>query len=196
MARKIIAVIFPFLFFPVLVFPVDGPVDPASPKGPTFNENRKEIVVKKKTADKEKLFTVRLSWYTNREISGRASFQTGSVFIYYEKGKTSFRKEIALRSIRSIVTRKWEGKKERDNEYFFYPTWYTLITKDNAIYDIHKNISLFNMVTLKNENGSTTVYSYFVDYWKDGTWQNCKSAVKGYPELNPPEEVFVKLEFR
>ena len=73
--------------------------------------------------------------------------------------------------------------------------------KKGKIYHYNENIPYLNKLVLTNDDGSTHIFSFFIDYWKEtgkktGYWQNTRSTYFYAPVKNPLKKTLKIINFK
>jgi len=153
------------------------------------------------------VFDVTLFFGNKVKLKGIVSFPEEMLRVKYKKKGFVFEKNIKWEDVKSIQILEWHPKPITDKKkvelvpYYFYPAKYKIVTKNKKIYYYKKNIPYLNKLILTNDDGSTTVYSVFVDYWKikskkSGFWINSRSTYFFYPYKNPNKKIFKRVLFK
>ncbi len=102
---------------------------------------------------------------------------------------------VAIADIETIEFIRWRGVERRKNEFVFYPSETKIILRDKKALAGTGRIALLNRLAFKYGGESLFIYSYFYDYWKNGTWKNSGQTAREHPETNPIGDTLVKIIF-
>lgn len=193
-------------------FTIDEPDEPVIPdiSGLTLKTQHKPIKtnIPKKNEDEVLLvYDVGIIFQDNTLLKGIISFTENSLKVSHVKNNFVFEKSIKWNDIKSILITEWrpsEGPKSEDSKvmpYYFYPSLYQITMKKGEKYIYKKNIPHLNKLILTNDDGSTSVFSYFMDYWnvtgdKTGFWKNTKSTYFYAPVKNPLKKTIKIINFK
>ncbi len=209
-------------YLSLLVFIISIPLnllsnikEPKPPEEPNITETKStniEIKSTKKTGKKEissELFAynVTIIFEDKTILSGIISFPKDSIKVTHKKKGFIFRKTIKWDDVKNLRIVEWKAfaKNGSTNRnlilYYFYPYKWKITTKAGKIYEYKGKIPYLHKLILTNEDGSTDIYSYFVDYWKitgkkSGYWKNAKSVDFYYPFKHPNKKVFKIINFK
>ncbi len=167
--------------------------------------NKEEEKIKKK--NDLFVFYVTFIFQDNTILKGMTSFPKDSIMVKHKKKSFMFEKVIKWEDVKSLKIMEWKPRLISKNtntkylQYYFYPAKYKFLMKNGKSYYYHKSISYLNSLVLTNDDGSTHVYSFFVDYWKktgkkSGYWKNAQSAYFYYPFKNPNKKIFKIINFK
>lgn len=191
--------------------------EPESPKEPRVEEpkvikktniqSNSTIKPLKKGAVELFAFNVTVIFADKTILNGIVSFPEDSIKVTHKKKGFLFRKTIKWDDVKCLRIVEWkpflrnQGKNKNLLLYYFYPFKWKIITKQGKTYEYKGKISYLHKLILTNEDGSTDIYSYFVDYWKitgknSGYWRNAKSVDFYYPFKHPNKKVFKVINFR
>lgn len=133
-------------------------------------------------------------------VTARGDSRTGSIALAFasievhaaEEG--AYRKKtVALGEIESIEFTRWRGTERRKNEFAFRHWEMRIVLRDKKDLRCRGNIPALNRLAFRDSRGSRAVYSFFYDYWKNGTWKSSGRSERSYPETNPLGDTLVKI---
>jgi len=202
-----------FIFLPLkLLF---GVKEPEIPKVPDIDDSK--TTNRSVTADKNEslpaeqtelyTFKVNIIFQDKTILNGITSFSKESIKVKHKKNGFIFRKNLKWSEVKNLQILEWKPVMQSQNTnthtilYYFYPYKWKIISKRGDVYYYEGNIPYINKLILTNDDGSTDIYSYFIDYWKitgenSGYWKNMKSVDFYYPFKNPNNKVFKTINFR
>jgi hypothetical protein len=192
-------VIFIIFFQFSLLFPIDTPIteptNPVTPTLPSISEQPKKEKKGKKQMD------VLLKLCDGREVSGRIEYNKEELVFQHEKDGIKYTKKIQLQSIKQIYILNYmskQVKKTKDGTAFqFDPGELEITLKDNDIFKISNlNTTEFQKLELQNSNGSTILYSYWIDLlFESGKWYSKLPPIKGNQRLDCHPDVIRMIRF-
>ncbi|MBN1897425.1 MAG: hypothetical protein JW827_01505 [Spirochaetes bacterium] len=184
--------------------------DVNEPDDPRINENF-QIEANKTPSEKEEeeffAFMVTVLFEDKTILSGLISFPKENLKVIHKKKDFLFRKTVKWEDVKSIKITGWKPtlketiKSKNEYLYYFYPDHYEIIMKNSQKYEYRGNITYLNKLILTNkEDGSTDIYSFFMDYWKstgkkEGYWVNAKTIDFYYPFNHPHTKSFTTINF-
>ncbi|MBU1077463.1 MAG: hypothetical protein KKH98_09235 [Spirochaetes bacterium] len=153
------------------------------------------------------VFNVSVIFKDNTILTGITSFPERSLSVKHKNKGFIFEKVIKWEDVKSLKLLEWKPRlmsKNTNNSallYYFYPSKYQFIMKKDKSYEYNRNIPYLNSLLLTNDDGSTQIYSFFVDYWKvtgknTGFWKNSASSYFYYPFKIPHKKNFIIINFR
>ncbi len=186
--------------------------EPSVPKiESNFSNTQSKKNVKKnvlKTIDVDILtFNATVIFVDNTILKGLVSVPQNEIRVKHKKKGFIFEKTIKWNNVKSVKIKEWKPRLVSKNTnkgsliYYFYAAKYEFKMKNGEIYNYNKNISYLNSLVLTNNDGSTSIYSFFVDYWKStgkksGYWENSKNNYFYYPFHNPNKKNFKVINFK
>lgn len=192
-------------------FKIKEPVSPTVQQ--SINTQTKHINFKNKKKvkkyKKENLYfyNVTILFQDSSILNGVITIKEKTVRVRHKKKDFVFDKTIKWEDVKSIKIKEWKPRlisKNTNNgklTYYFYPGKYQFIMNNKKSYYYHKNIPYLNSLLLTNDDGSTQIYSFFVDYWyptgkNTGYWENTKNSYFYYPFYNPHYKSFKIINFK
>ncbi|MDD5065437.1 MAG: hypothetical protein PHF84_00170 [bacterium] len=190
-------------------FNIKGPSEPRIDLGTKqTNTVRKEQSIK--VQEKEKaiyVFSVSVIFQDKAMLKGLVSFLEDELKVQYTKNNFLFRKTVSWNDVKSLQIMEWKPSLNTQESnarllmYYFYPRKYKIIMESGETYYYDKNIPYINKLILTNEDGSTDIFSYFVDYWSvtgpnTGYWRNARSTYFYAPFEHANRSVIKKINFR
>ena len=167
-------------------------IEPQSPHEPIVNN----IAPQEKTqpnnqTEKKNItlypFNASLIFQDNTILNGLISFPEKEIELEHIKNGFLYKKTINWGEVKNLQITRWEPSLNTPESnaktltYYFYPKEYKITLTDDKVFFYKKNIPYLNQLLLTNDEGSTYIYSYFVDYWqitgkKSGHWKIAKST--------------------
>ena len=146
-------------------------------------------------------------FHDNTILKGIISFTENSIKIKHKKKGFVFEKTILWNKVKSIKILEWKPKQGAKNKntkltaYTFSSSKYQITMKKGQKYIYNKNIPYLNKLVLTNKDGSTHIYSFFIDYWKStgeksGYWKNTMSSYFYAPVKNPLKKTITIINFK
>lgn len=188
---------------------IEEPNEPAEPDEPVIDI---EMTGQEQQKNKEVKITlyphdVSILFQDNTILTGMVTFPEQELTVQHSKKGFIFNKKIFWKEIKNLQILEWKPNlvSQKSNAkvltYYFYPKKYQFTTRDNKKYYWEKNIPYINKLILTNDDGSTHIYSYFVDYWhltgdKTGYWRTSRSAYFYSPFKEPNKKVFKTINFK
>lgn len=168
-----------------------GPKDPVSPKDPAGKSKKQ----KKSTVKDGKRFFVRVVFANGNHLDGAIRLKYTELHVKYRHGGFVYHKKIKIGELKSIVIAGWKERKSGDDLYYFYPSSYYLITEQKVKIPLLKRMPMLDKILLENKYGTTTLYSYFADYWVGGQWKNAEKGPFAYRRTNPHGKTVKEIRF-
>ncbi len=191
---------------------VKEPLPPKEPKITieTIKSNEQNKIFGRKNVSSEKnlyVFPVSIFFENKVSLKGIISLPEDSLRIQHTKSNFVFRKTIKWENVKSLQILEWLPSLQTSVQeakvltYYFYPKKYKILMQSNEIYYYDQNIEYFNKLILTNEEGSTDIYSFFIDYWnvtgeKTGYWKNARSTYFYAPFKQANRQVMKIINFQ
>ena len=175
--------------------PIVEPTNPITPTPPSIPDQPKKEKKGKKQID------ILLKLCDGREVSGRIEYNKEDLVFQHEKEGIKYTKKIQMQSIKQIYILNYiskQVKKTKDGTAFqFDPGELEITLKDNDIFKISNlNTSEFQKMELQNSNGSTTLYSYWIDLlFESGKWYSKLPPIKGNQRVDCHPDVIRMIRF-
>ncbi len=193
-------------------YSIEEPEEPSIPVIHWSSNKTQDNIYKTQNGEKEEninlfVYDVRTVFQDNTILKGIVSFPENSIKIKHKKKGFVFEKTVFWEDVKSIKILEWgprKGPKNKETKtqmFHFYPLKYKIIMKKGKVYHYNKNITYLNKLVLTNEDGSTYIFSFFVDYWKEtgekaGYWQNARSTYFYAPVKNPLKKALKVINFK
>ncbi len=178
--------IFIIYFTLILFFNItaqDSITEPTVPQSPNIS-NFSESSIKKDKKGK-RLINVLIKLCDGREINGRTEITRDELIFQHEREGIKYTKKVQVQNIKQIYILNFTAKnlkKTKDGTtYQFDPGEVEITLREN---DIIKIFGLstpdFHRIELQNNNGSTVLYSYWIDLqFETGKWYSKLPPYKG-----------------
>ncbi|NUM40838.1 MAG: hypothetical protein HUU45_04310, partial [Leptospiraceae bacterium] len=154
------------LLLPSILLSLDNPKEPTLPSLPNLTDsNDRDARGEKRKVEKE----VKILLCDNREIKGKWEYEKDEIHFSHNKNGISYNKKLKLSEITKVRILTWEGKflkkKNEEKLYKFLPRRVEIYT-NNAVFQ-KEGLSEFLEFSIQNENGSTKLYTYWIDAFSD-----------------------------
>ena len=157
------------LFLRTPIYSIDTPSEPTLPSIPTLIESPKE------KKGKKQIF-INLKLCDGREISGKTEYTKEELVFQHEREGIRYTKKININQIKHFYiltfTPKSIKKSKEGTTVQFDPSEIEISSKEGDSFKIYSlTNSDFQKFTLNNVNGSTTLYTYWIDLqYESGKW--------------------------
>lgn len=181
------------LFGVTVMAAFQGPKDPVMPQDPAGKSASSSSA---STAVAGDPFPVELVFADGKRLQGTVKIKYTELHTKFTHDGFVYYKKIQIKDLQSIVIQQWQGKKGGGSLYYFFPSVYQLHTKAGAVIPMTRRMPMFDKIPLDNRYGTTTVYSYFADYWEGNRWKNAGTGPFAFREKNPHGRTVVRINFK
>jgi len=198
-SKQIKLFLFIFFFQYKLLLSIDPqinePTNPITPIPPSISEQSRKDKKGKKQVD------ILLKLCDGREVNGRIEYNKEELVFQHEKEGIKYTKKVQMQNIRQIYILNYiskQVKKTKDGTAFqFDPSELEITLKDNDIFKISNlNTTEFQKMELQNSNGSTILYSYWIDLlFESGKWYSKLPPIKGNLRIDCHPDVIRMIRF-
>lgn len=173
-----------FILFTFSILRANDPIvtEPTNPTLPTFSNSTDSP---KKDKKGKKQIDIQIKLCDGREVRGRMEYQKEELFFQHEKEGIKYTKKVQMQMIRQIYflnyTSKQIKKTKDGTAYQFDPVEIEISLRDNEIFKISNlGTNDFQKIELQNSNGTTLLYTYWMDLLYDsGKWYSKLPPIKG-----------------
>lgn len=155
-----------------LLLGVDTPTEPQTPVVP-IPQNSSDPPKEKKG---KKSLSVTLRLCDGREVSGTTEYTKEDITFQHDRDGIKYNKKIYLSTIKQIYIKNFLPKQLKKNTngttFQFDPFEIEITGHDNEVYKLSGLTNTdFQKIVLSNQNGSTTLFTYWIDLQYDtGRW--------------------------
>ena len=159
------------LFLNLNIFSVEPPIEPTPPV--IQNQQVEQVNTNKKG---KRTVSLVLKLCDGREIIGKTEFTKDEIVFRHERDGINYTKKILLSNIKQIFIKNFSPKLQKKSSngttFQFDPGEIEITSHNDEIYKIFGFPGTeFQKISLNNNNGSTTLYTYWIDLQYDnGKW--------------------------
>jgi hypothetical protein len=192
------------IYIILLNFSVFSQESPREPELPEIKEEVPEKKEEKRQEAKKKgksQINLSLKLCDGRSVKGSFEYEKEELNLKHLKDGIFYEKTLKVSELRKIFIHSWEGVKLKKNKegfaYKFEPRDISLFTMDGAKYKIRGMIfGEFSKLILKNQNGTATLYSYWMDLrYENGKWYTGLPIFKGNEREDCHSDVVRIIQF-
>ncbi len=188
-----------YLILHIKIYSQDAISEPSNPITPNITNFSENTTKKDKKGKKQINILARLC--DGREVNGRTEITRDELIFQHEREGIKYTKKVLVQNIKQIYIINFSSKSLKKNKdgttYQFDPGEVEITFKDN---DTIKIFGLstpdFHRIELQNNNGTTILYSYWIDLQFDnGKWYSKLPIYKGNHRDDCHNDVVRMLRF-
>ena len=177
---------------------VQGPVAPIK------KQNQSKRYSGKEKNKKQIPYSVILRFSHGVELSGTIFLPQKEFTVLYKQKGFIFKKNYSWNFVKYLEVTAWKPtllqRSKRRYSYRFNPWKYKILFRDGKLIEREMNLGYLQQLQLHTSYGTTSIYSYFFDYWQQNSqkkwlWLNTGQTQFSYPQYNPVERVLVAISF-